>query len=156
MEQCTLNIALFAKLKCPPMCITSQLAKLIIHQIPYSGKVWQGASLANLVNHPWFTKLKPSKLIITINNLLDDLLIHQTLFHQMLEKSQFTKLSPTKLSCYTVYCVYGIACFPSPSALKAKVGGTEVNYLLWQYAKVVHIRQKSFSNAFHYHYHRRS
>ena len=32
-EQCTLNIALFAKLNCPPICITSQFAKLIVYQI---------------------------------------------------------------------------------------------------------------------------
>ena len=50
-------------------------------------------SLANLANHPWFTKLKPSKLVLTINNLLANLLICQTFFRQMLETSQFTKLS---------------------------------------------------------------
>ena len=31
-EHCTLNIVLFAKLKCPPMCITSQFAKLTVRQ----------------------------------------------------------------------------------------------------------------------------
>ena len=35
-----------------------------------------------------------SKLVLTIKNLLADLLIRQTFFHQMLEKSQFAKLSP--------------------------------------------------------------
>ena len=39
-----------------------------------------------------FVKLKPSKLVLTINNLLADLLIHQTCFCQMLEKSKFTRL----------------------------------------------------------------
>ena len=38
-----------------------------------------------------------AKLVLIINNLLDDLLV-QTFFHQMLEKSQFAKLSH-----YTVY-----------------------------------------------------
>ena len=48
------------------------------------GKVWQF----------WqFTKLKPSKLVLSINNLLADLLIRQIFFCQMLEKSQFAKLS---------------------------------------------------------------
>ena len=53
------------------------------HIIPYtySGK---GESLAN---HPWFAKLKPSKLVLTINNLLADLLICQTFFRQMLKES---------------------------------------------------------------------
>ena len=32
-EKCTLNITPFSKLKCPPMCITSQFAKLIVGQI---------------------------------------------------------------------------------------------------------------------------
>ena len=47
----------------------------------------------SLANHPCFTKLKPSKLVLTINNLLADLLICQSFFCQMLEKSQFAKLS---------------------------------------------------------------
>ena len=34
-----------------------------------SGKVWQWECLANLVNHPWFIKLKLFKLVLTINNL---------------------------------------------------------------------------------------
>ena len=37
---------------------------------------------------------EPSKLVLTINNLLADLLICQTFFHQMLETSHFAKLSP--------------------------------------------------------------
>ena len=52
---------------------------------------------ANLANHQRFAKLKPSKLVLTINNLSADLLIRQTFFHQMLEMSQFAKLF-----CYTV------------------------------------------------------
>ena len=40
-------------------------------------------------------------VILTINNLLADLLIRQTFFHQMLETSQFAKLSR-----YTVYVVH--------------------------------------------------
>ena len=31
-EQCTVNIALFAKPKYLPICITSQFTKLIVHQ----------------------------------------------------------------------------------------------------------------------------
>ena len=70
--------------------------------VPYSGKVWQGQSLANLANRPQFTKLKPSKLVLTTNNLLADLLILQTFFRQMLEMSQFTKFSPRQTFPYTV------------------------------------------------------
>ena len=62
--------------------------------IPYSGKVWWEKSWANSANHSWFAKLKPTKLVLTINYLLADLLICQTFFHQMFEKSQFAKLSP--------------------------------------------------------------
>ena len=36
---------------------------------------------------------KTIQIGITINNLLADLLIRQTLFHQMFETSQFAKLS---------------------------------------------------------------
>ena len=57
-------------------------------------KLWQRETLANLANHLWFTKLKPSKLVLVINNLLADLLIRQSFFRQMLEKSQFNKISP--------------------------------------------------------------
>ena len=47
---------------------------------------------------------KPSILVLTINNLLADLLIHQIFFHQMLEKSQFAKLSRCQtLSLYGSY-----------------------------------------------------
>ena len=40
--------------------------------LQYSGEVWQGKSLLNLANHPWFAKLKPSncRLVLPINNLL--------------------------------------------------------------------------------------
>ena len=44
------------------------------------GKVWR-----ILANRPLFAKLKPSKSVLTINNLLADPLIHQTFFHQRLE-----------------------------------------------------------------------
>ena len=78
------------------------LCFLFILLLPYSGKVWRGKSLANLVNHLWFTKLKSSNLVLTIDNLLADLLIHQTFFHQMLKKSQFAKLSP-----HQTFLLYG-------------------------------------------------
>ena len=44
-----------------------------------------------------------TKLVLTINNLLSDLLIRQTFFHQMLEKGQFAKLPTAKCSHYKVY-----------------------------------------------------
>ena len=52
-------------------------------------------------------QLKPSKLVLTTNNLLADQLIYQTFFCQMLEKSQFAKLSICQnfplcgIFCYT-------------------------------------------------------
>ena len=61
-----------------------------------AGKVWQGESLANLVNCPWFGKIKPSKLVLTINNLLADLPTCQTFCH-IFKKSKFAKL----FSCQT-------------------------------------------------------
>ena len=50
-------------------------------------------NVTNLGNYPWFTKLKPFKLVLIINNLLADLLIHQTFFHQMLEKINLPNFS---------------------------------------------------------------
>ena len=54
---------------------------------------------------------KTTKLVLTIDNLLTDLLIRQTFFHQILEKSQFTKLSthqtfPLYSTSYSSYDVY--------------------------------------------------
>ena len=62
-------------------------------------------ALANLVNRPWFAKLKPSKLVLIINNLLADLLIRQTFFRQMLEMNQFANVSPRQS-----FPPYGIMC----------------------------------------------
>ena len=43
---------------------------IFILLLPYSGKVWRGKSLANLVNCLWFAKLKSSNLVLTIDNLI--------------------------------------------------------------------------------------
>ena len=75
-----------------------------INLLLYSGKVWRGESLVNLENCPLFAKLKPSKLVLIINNLLADLLIRQTFFCQILENSQFAKLSPRQ-----TFPLYGIS-----------------------------------------------
>ena len=64
-----------------------------VNCIPYSRKAWQVENLANLANHLQFTKLKSSKLVVTINKSLADLFICQTFFCQTLEKSKFAKLS---------------------------------------------------------------
>ena len=64
-----------------------------------------GGSLVNLANHPRFAKLKPSKLVLTIDNILADLLIHQ-FFHQILESSNFTKLSCHTVVCNSLYLLY--------------------------------------------------
>ena len=51
-----------------------------IHDIPYSGKVWQVESLVNLANRLQFANLKPFKVVITINNPLDDLSLVKKIF----------------------------------------------------------------------------
>ena len=76
----------------------------VITKIPYSGKVWRGESLANLVNRLRFAKQKPSKLAVTIDNPLADLLIRQTFFRQTLEKSRFAKHSARQ-----TFPLYGIS-----------------------------------------------
>ena len=63
-------------------------------ELPYSGKVWQGESLADLVNRQRFTIPKPSKLVVIIITLWLYLSIRQTFPHQILRKSKFTKVSP--------------------------------------------------------------
>ena len=65
-------------------------------------------------NHLRFAKLKPSKVVIIINNLLVDLFVHQTFFRQTLEKSKFAKHSPRQTFLlaiqYALYCkVYPIS-----------------------------------------------
>ena len=79
---------------CMCVCMYVCVCVYVCVYVLYSGKVWRGESLTNLVNRPRFAKLKPSKLVLTINNLLADLLIHQTFFYQMFEMTQFAKLSP--------------------------------------------------------------
>ena len=64
-----------------------------------AGKFGRGSS-ANLVNRQQFIKLKPSKLVLKINNPLADLLIRQTFFCQMLGKSQLAKLFPQTFLLY--------------------------------------------------------
>ena len=60
-----------------------------ISTILYSRNVWR---IWRIV-HDSSPTLKPSKSVLTINNLLADLVIRQTFFCQMFEKSQFAKLS---------------------------------------------------------------
>ena len=55
--------------------------------------------MANLANRLRFAKLKPSKLVVTIDNPLADLLIRQTFFRQTLDSPN---ILPAKLSRYTV------------------------------------------------------
>ena len=70
--------------------------------IPYSGKVWRGESLANLANRLRFAKLKPSKLVVAIDNPLADLFIRQTFSAKRL-KSRFAKHS-----AHQTFPLYGI------------------------------------------------
>ena len=59
-----------------------------------------------MANHLRFAKLKPSKLVVTIDSLLADLFIHQTFLHQMLENSKFAKHSPRQ-----TFPLYGMILF---------------------------------------------
>ena len=90
---------------CVPLCVrlcVCACTRVFVSMCVFSYTVQQ-ESLASLANHLRFAKLKP---VLTINNLLADLLICQTFFHQMLETSQFTKFPLpnfplAKLSRYT-------------------------------------------------------
>ena len=46
------------------------------------------------MNHLWLAKLKPLKLILTINNLLGNFFIYQMFSHQMLGKVNSSNISP--------------------------------------------------------------
>ena len=84
-------------------CFTQDLISITKYRM--EGNFGEGETLANLANRPWFAKLKLTKLVLIINNLLTDLLIPQTLFCQMLEMSQLAKFPPAKLSLHTVFCL---------------------------------------------------
>ena len=45
---------------------------------------------------------KPSKVVVTINNLLADLFIRQTFFAKCLKRVNLSNIFPTKLSRYMV------------------------------------------------------
>ena len=67
------------------------------YHLPYGGKLWQGETLAN---RPWFTKLKPSKLVLIIN------LLAVLLICKMLETKSIRQISPpptARLSLHTAY-----------------------------------------------------
>ena len=55
--------------------------------------IWR-ESLAYLANRLQFTKLKSSKVVVSMNNPLADLFICHAYFHQALEKSKFAKHCP--------------------------------------------------------------
>ena len=101
MKQCTLNITLFAKLNVRQIyCVYNRSHRN--NKLLYSRKVWRGGKFDDFGELSVIHQTKTIRLVLTINNLLADLLIHQTFFCQRLKKSQFTKLSPAKLSCYIV------------------------------------------------------
>ena len=54
------------------------------------------------MNRLRFAKLKPSKLLVLMNNSLADLFTHQAFFYKMLEKSKFAKHSP-----HQIFQLYG-------------------------------------------------
>ena len=85
-------------------------------QILYSRKVWRGESLANLANCLRFAKLKPSKLIVTIDNPMADLFIRQTFFCQTFENSRFAKHSARQ-----TFPLYGIPSMQKFSKIKVTI-----------------------------------
>ena len=62
--------------------------------IPYSQKAWRVESLANMANHLQFAKLKPLKLVVSMNNLLVDLFIHRTFFCKHLKRVNLPNIFP--------------------------------------------------------------
>ena len=62
-------------------------------KLPYNEKVWAGGKFGEFGELSAIHQTKTIRLVLQINNLLADLLIHQTFICQMLETSQFAKLS---------------------------------------------------------------
>ena len=76
---------------------------VLFEGVLYSREVWQVDSLVNCLE---FAQLKPSK------NPLADLFIHQTFFHQTLEKSKFApNFLPVKLSCIWTCTIFVLSVF---------------------------------------------
>jgi len=71
-------------------------------QILYSRKVWLEEILENLANHERFTKLKPSKFLLTVITFWLNLFIRQTFFAKCSKQVILPNFTPTKLSCYMV------------------------------------------------------
>ena len=69
---CNCCVAIFAYLK---QCYFNDTVIFVSMDLR---KVWQAESLVNLVNRLQFAKLKPSKVVVTINNHLADLFVYQT------------------------------------------------------------------------------
>ena len=63
----------------------SQSFRVYFYRIA-SRKVWLIEDLVNLVNRLRFTKLRLSKLVVTINNPLADLFIRQTFLAKLLKR----------------------------------------------------------------------
>ena len=70
----------------------------------YSGNVWQGESLTNLVNEHNFAKLKLSKRHMHVTKQWDCTPIHQTFFAKSFIKSISPNIITAKHSRYTVTC----------------------------------------------------
>ena len=90
--------------------MASALYITLLKGVSKQDTVWR-ETLANLANHSWFAKLKLSKLVLIINNLLADLLIHQTFFRQMLETSQLANIFPCQ--SFPPYGSYGMLWYKS-------------------------------------------
>ena len=112
--------------------------------------------MANLANCLRFAKLKPSKLVVTIDNPLANLFIRQTFFCQTLEKSRFAKHSARNtfplygihsLSFVDYYLFGLLAVWNSPDFAYRSLGKIrcENNFV------GRHVRQKLNTRKFSYH-----
>ena len=81
----------------PSTCPPSRLLITMYHIVR------REESLGNFKNRSWPAKLNSSTLILTINNLLVNLLIRQTFFTKCLKTVNTPNFAPAKLSHYTVF-----------------------------------------------------
>jgi len=102
-SEMVINQAGFKRTKIDICLFINNFAYRMYFLLPYSRKVWQEESLANLANQKQFAKLKPSKFLLTIITFWLNLFIRQTFFTKCSKQANSPNFTSTKVSCYTVY-----------------------------------------------------
>ena len=93
---------------CPQKYPLLQTSTIPLPRIPYSGKVWWVESLANLANCLQFAKLKPSKVVPTINNPSMIYSFAKLFSAKHLKRANSPNILPAKLSHYMIFHIHSL------------------------------------------------